>query len=89
MCGKWGSESLLSLVLTECSGVFAPQKIGENVELNDYAAVNTFLYMPDCLILYSYSYPEYQEFSIQIPLAVFEKEQAKTEFLSSQSLFIA
>lgn len=69
--------------------MFAPQKIGENVELNDYAAGNTFLYMPDCLILYSYSYPEYQEFSIQIPLAVFKKEQAKREFLSSQSLFIA
>lgn len=57
--------------------MFTPQKIGENVELNDYARVNTFSYMLDCRILYSYHYRVYQDFSIQIPLAELKKSKEK------------
>lgn len=58
-CVKWQSESFVCCygILTPCSGEVVAYAMGLNVVLNDYAMLITFLYMHDCLVLYSYNLP--------------------------------
>lgn len=37
--------------------MFVAYEMGQNVVLNDYAMLITFLYMHVCLVLYSYNLP--------------------------------
>jgi len=44
-------------VLRECYREFVAYKMGENVVLNDYVMLITFLYIRDCLAHYSHDLP--------------------------------